>query len=161
MNRLDIYYSTLGIKPVISNDKIFGNVYMIDNLIDNKFPLQFIGLSTKTSKYYFFNCSSYDDKDFVEYIVIELGYKDLYDVAIYSASALDLYLRKCNNIYSYLADRSGVEYEKVELSYLEDEGILPKYNEYIIMKKNTFNNIMMLGNIIENNKLIENKKEED
>ena len=50
------YFRSIGIRPTFTNNKIFGNLYVVDNLYPKaKFPEKFIGVSDKTNKFYLFD----------------------------------------------------------------------------------------------------------
>ena len=157
------YFRNIGIRPTFTNNKIFGNLYVVDNLYPKaKFPEKFIGVSDKTNKFYLFDCLCCDEHEFVEYRVIELTYKDFYDISNLGISEYQLYERHMNDIYTYLEDWDGIVYENNDFCILYEDDELPSKYEYIHLKHTTFNNIILLGGLLNNNKLIESKnKEED
>ena len=58
------YFRSIGIRPTFTNNKIFGNLYVVENLMPlSKFPERFIAVSDKTNKFYFVDCTCYDDLD--------------------------------------------------------------------------------------------------
>ena len=58
------YFRNVGIRPTFTNNKIFGNLYVVENLMPySKFPERFIAVSDKTNKFYFVDCTCYDDLD--------------------------------------------------------------------------------------------------
>ena len=68
---LSCYFNNIGIRPTFINNKIFGNLYVVENLKPySKFPERFIAVSDKTNKFYFVDCVCCDEKEFVEYIFI-------------------------------------------------------------------------------------------
>ena len=74
------YFRSIGIRPTFTNNKIFGNLYVVENLMPySKFPERFIAVSDKTNKFYFVDCTCYDDLDgFVEYTFVDINFGDLY-----------------------------------------------------------------------------------
>ena len=153
--RVDHYYERLGIRATMINNKIFGNVYVIYNLIPlAKYPEKFIGLATKTNKFYLFDCICCDERDFVEYTVVELTYKDFFDMSTQPIKEIDLYRKHYHNIYSYLEDFDGIVYEKADFCMLYEDDMLPDKDEYIKINSIIFNKIIMLSTMLDN-KLIE------
>ena len=98
------YFRSIGIRPTFTNNKIFGNLYVVENLMPNsKFPERFIAVSDKTNKFYFVDCVCCDEKEFVEYIFVEINFGDLY-MMLRNISLYDLCIKHLNDIYVYLED---------------------------------------------------------
>ena len=58
------YFRSIGIRPTFTNNKIFGNLYVVENLMPySKFPERFIAVSDKTNKFYFVDCICCDEKE--------------------------------------------------------------------------------------------------
>ena len=144
------YFRSIGIRPTFTNNKIFGNLYVVENLMPNsKFPERFIAVSDKTNKFYFVDCVCCDEKEFVEYIFVEIKFGDLY-MMLRNISLYDLCIKHLNDIYVYLEDWDGMIYEKNSFHELYEDGFIDE-NDYIGIKSKTFDNALLIGMLLEDN----------
>ena len=146
---LSCYFNNIGIRPTFINNKIFGNLYVVENLKPySKFPERFIAVSDKTNKFYFVDCVCCDEKEFVEYIFIEINFGDLYTMSRRNISLYDLCVKHLNDIYVYLEDWDGMIYEKNSFHELYEDGFIDE-NDYIGIKSKTFNKTLLIGMLLE------------
>ena len=143
------YFRSIGIRPTFTNNKIFGNLYVVENLMPySKFPERFIAVSDKTNKFYFVDCICCDEREFVEYTFVDINFGDLYVMSRMGVSEYDFYRKHMENIHTYLEDWDGIVYERNHFQTLYDDGYIDK-NAHIVIKSKTFEKAFLIGMLLE------------
>jgi hypothetical protein len=125
------------VKPIFNIKEFGGDIYIIDDLLNKKFPSMFLAYSPNNGKMYTFNCSDVSKGYWAEYIVFETTFDMINRSISYASNGRDVMKEASDSggLFIYMVDSSG-SYDVEECKYEElYDCYIPRNNTYFLYHK--------------------------